>query len=73
VTTPSDGPAPAPAPTRAAPGEPPELQESPVTGDDVVDTAVAELTAALARGDDRVGAFDAAHRALQDRLADVEG
>jgi hypothetical protein len=67
VTTPSDGP----APTR--PGEPSEPPETPVTGDDVVDATVVGLTAALARGDDRVGAFDAAHRALQDRLADVEG
>lgn len=66
MTTPSDGPAPA----RTDLGE---LPEPPVTGDDVVDATVAGLTAALARGDDRVGAFDAAHRALQDRLADVEG
>jgi len=47
---------------------------APVTGDDVVDEAVALLTDLDAVPvTDRPEIFDAVHRALQDRLADVEG
>ena len=46
------------------------------TGDETVDVAMRELSEGVrddADGDARVAAFEAAHRALQDRLADVEG
>lgn len=51
-----------------------DVPEAPQTGDAGVDAAVARLAEA-ARGplDGQVAAYDAAHRALQDRLADVEG
>jgi len=51
-----------------------DVPEVPLTGDAGVDEAVVRLAEA-ARGplDGQVAAYDAAHRALQDRLADVEG
>ena len=50
------------------------LPEPPVTGDDAVDHAVAQLAQAVHRPlEDQVAVIDAAHRTLQDRLADVEG
>lgn len=42
--------------------------ERPVTGDDVVDRALATLDEELDRGADPVGAVVEAHRALQERL-----
>ena len=56
------------------PGDSMSLPEPPVTGDDAVDHAVAQLAQAVHRSlEDQVGVIDAAHRTLQDRLADVEG
>ncbi len=50
------------------------LPEPPMTGDDAVDRAVAEVAHAVVRPlEDQVAVIDAAHRTLQDRLADVEG
>jgi len=50
------------------------LPEPPVTGDDAVDHAVAEVARSVERPlEDQVAVIDAAHRTLQDRLADVEG
>ena len=52
----------------------PEVPEAPLTGDAGVDEAVARLREAVAGPlDGQVAAYDAVHRALQDRLADVEG
>jgi hypothetical protein len=46
----------------------------PVTGDPVVDEAVALLQdATTVPVDEQPGIYDTVHRALQDRLADVEG
>lgn len=51
-----------------------EVPDAPQTGDPGVDGAVAALRAAVAGPlEDQVVAYDAVHRALQDRLADVEG
>ena len=48
--------------------------EPPVTEDAAVDEAVARLSAsANAPLEEQVAAFDAVHRTLQDRLADVDG
>jgi hypothetical protein len=50
------------------------LPEPPLTGDQAVDHAVAEVARAVVRPlEDQVAVIDAAHRTLQDRLADVEG
>lgn len=79
-TAPDDGGAPG---DEAAPDEVPE---PPQTGDAGVDAAVREL-AEVVRGrlegqlegqldgplDGQVAAYEQVHRALQDRLADVEG
>ncbi len=51
-----------------------EVPVPPATGDPDVDAALARLAAAAAgTPEQQVGAFDAVHRTLQDRLADVEG
>lgn len=51
-----------------------DLPEAPRTGDNGVDEAVSRLREAVAGPlDGQVAAYDAVHRALQDRLADVEG
>jgi hypothetical protein len=51
-----------------------ERPEPPVTGDEAVDQAVARLAdAAAAPLEEQLPVFDAVHRTLQDRLADVEG
>lgn len=55
--------------------EPPVPDPEP-TGDEAVDAALRGLAGALRDsrdGESRVAAFETAHRALQDRLADVEG
>ena len=50
------------------------VPEAPRTGDPGVDEAVARLREAVGRSlDGQVAAYDGVHRALQDRLADVEG
>jgi len=50
-----------------------EVPQPPQTGDPVVDEAVVRVAAAVQLPlDDQVGVYDAVHRALQDRLADVE-
>jgi hypothetical protein len=50
------------------------LPEAPTTGDDAVDRATAEVAQALHDPlEQQVTVIDAAHRTLQDRLADVEG
>ena len=50
------------------------VAQPPVTGDAAVDAALADLaTAAAGPLEEQVVAFDAVHRTLQDRLADVEG
>jgi hypothetical protein len=66
---PVEHPAPAVQPSPQAAAERP-----PVTGDHVVDEAVSRLEdlGAVAL-DEQPAVFDAVHRALQDRLADVEG
>jgi hypothetical protein len=52
---------------------PHDVPEPPQTGDQAVDEAVLRLAAAAHEPlETQVTAFDAAHRALQDRLADVE-
>lgn len=46
----------------------------PVTGDGVVDEAVAQLAfVSEVPVDEQPAIYDAVHRVLQDRLADVEG
>ena len=51
-----------------------DVPEAPRTGDAGVDEAVAHLREAVAGPlEGQVAAYDAVHRALQDRLADVEG
>jgi hypothetical protein len=48
--------------------------DPPITGDEAVDKVVAEVAQALHRPlEEQVAVIDAAHRTLQDRLADVEG
>jgi len=48
--------------------------EPPATGDDAVDEAVATLRDVSAVPvDEQPAIYDAVHRALQDRLADVDG
>ncbi|WP_088321084.1 hypothetical protein [Kineosporia sp. R_H_3] len=55
-------------------GGPVDVPQPPQTGDAGVDDAVALLRDAVAGPlDGQVAAYDAVHRALQDRLADVEG
>lgn len=57
-----------------ADGGPADVPQPPQTGDAGVDDAVALLRDAVAGPlDGQVAAYDAVHRALQDRLADVEG
>ncbi len=52
----------------------PALPEPPVTGDAVVDGAVVRLLdVAAIPVDEQPAVYDEVHRALQDRLADVEG
>jgi hypothetical protein len=47
--------------------------EPPVTGDRAVDAVVAALAAVVAEPlEDRLGVLEKVHRALEDRLADVE-
>jgi hypothetical protein len=51
-------------------GEPPQ---PPPTGDQAVDAVVAALAAVVAEPlEDRLGVLEKVHRALEDRLADVE-
>jgi hypothetical protein len=61
----------------AEPGPEPraaEIPEPPVTGDPRLDDAIRRVAAAVAQPlEAQVEAFEVAHRALQDRLADVEG
>ena len=53
--------------------EPFEVPEPPVTGDPAVDDAVRRVAEVIGQPlDVEVTAYDAVHRALQDRLADVE-
>lgn len=50
-----------------------EVPEPPVTGDPIVDEAARRVGAAVQEPlDTQVAVYDAVHRALQDRLADVE-
>ena len=50
------------------------VPEPPVTADAAVNEAVSRLAArAQAPLEEQVAAFDAVHRTLQDRLADVDG
>jgi hypothetical protein len=52
--------------------EPFEVPQPPVTGDPVVDEAALRVAAAAQQPlDTQVAAYEAVHRALQDRLADV--
>jgi hypothetical protein len=53
--------------------EPYEVPEPPLTGDAVVDEVARRVAVAAQQPlDVQVGVYDAVHRALQDRLADVE-
>lgn len=50
------------------------VPEPPQTGDPAVDDALARLVAAAGRSlEEQVPVYDAVHRTLQDRLADLEG
>lgn len=50
-----------------------EIPEPPVTGEPAVDRVLEELRVALSRPlPDQVQAYEAVHRGLQGRLADVE-
>jgi hypothetical protein len=50
------------------------LPDPPRTGDDVVDAAVERLSRVATEPlEDQLAVYDAVHRTLQDRLADVEG
>ncbi len=50
-----------------------DVPEPPTTGDAEVDRALQHVRAAMTRPlADQVRAYDSVHRALQDRLADVE-
>ena len=56
------------------PAGPREEPAPPVTGDDAVDAATAEVADTAADPlETRLAAYERAHRTLQDRLADVEG
>jgi hypothetical protein len=74
LTGPS-GDEPAPADDVATPAEveaPQEPPPTPQTGDRLVDEAMEAVTAAFAEPlDVQLVAYEAAHRALADRLADV--
>lgn len=53
---------------------PADVPEPPQTGDSAVDEVVTWLAAAAAGPlDTHVAVYEAVHRTLQDRLADVEG
>jgi hypothetical protein len=54
--------------------QPAAVPEPPVTGDAAVDEAVAAVDGVLTLpADEQPPVYEAVHRALQDRLADVEG
>jgi hypothetical protein len=54
--------------------EPIEYPDPPLTGDPEIDEAINALARVVGGSlEDRLTAFEAAHRTLQDRLADVEG
>jgi hypothetical protein len=56
------------------PERPAGVLAPPVTGDGVVDEAVAQLAfVSQVPVDEQPAIYDAVHRVLQDRLADVEG
>jgi hypothetical protein len=62
------------APATDDPPPRPDVPEPPVTGDAVLDEATGRLAEAAALPlEAQVEAYEHAHRALQDRLADVEG
>lgn len=71
-----EGPDLAQAPDPGLPGDHDlaSVPEPPDTGDSEVDAALRALTVVV-RGSlpDQVAGYETAHRALQDRLADVEG
>lgn len=55
-------------------GRRPPVPPPPVTGDAGVDGATSEVTTSAERSlEAQLAAYERAHRALQDRLADVEG
>ncbi len=59
----------------AAADEPrPEVPDPPRTGDPEVDAALAVLATSMGGPlEEQLAVYEAAHRTLQDRLADVEG
>ena len=62
------------AATDLTPDGPRDEPPPPVTGDDFVDAATAEVADTAADPlEARLAAYERAHRTLQDRLADVEG
>jgi hypothetical protein len=62
------------AATDLPPDGPRDEPPPPVTGDDAVDAATAEVADTAADPlESRLAAYERAHRTLQDRLADVEG
>jgi hypothetical protein len=64
----------APPATDRPPEGPRDEPDPPVTGDDAVDAATAEVADTAADPlEARLTAYERAHRTLQDRLADVEG
>jgi hypothetical protein len=69
------GPAVAPTAAQPPPQPPaPSLPPPPSTGDQTVDAAVAPLAdLSLAPLEDHPAVYEGVHRALTDRLADVEG
>jgi hypothetical protein len=53
---------------------PADLPEPPRTGDDLVDAAIERLSRVATEPlEEQLAVYDAVHRTLQDRLADVEG
>lgn len=67
-------PAPEPAAQTAVPQTAVPQSPVPQTGDPAVDEALSRLAGAADLPlEEQVGVFDAVHRTLQDRLADVDG
>jgi hypothetical protein len=73
-TAPPSPPPPSPSPPPPPTLPPPTLPPPPSTGDQTVDAAVAPLAdLSLAPLEDHPAVYEGVHRALTDRLADVEG
>jgi len=68
------GEMPLPAPDVLPADRSADLPEPPRTGDDLVDAAIERLSRVATEPlEEQLAVYDAVHRTLQDRLADVEG